>query len=57
MAENIQRPDSTEASYVGWELAEIEPKKDELIAKLIARVAALETENKLLKEKKGLLFS
>jgi cell division protein FtsB len=45
---------STVASSEGCELEDIDDSKKEVIAKLSARVAALEAENKLLKERKGL---
>lgn len=59
MAETMHQSDSTStlASLEGWEWGDLASKKGEVIAKLTARVTALEADNKLLKqEEKGLVL-
>jgi hypothetical protein len=58
MAENMNHSKSASTSGSddgeGWELECCLDSNKEMFAKLVARMDALETENKLLKEQKGL---
>jgi hypothetical protein len=63
MAENMNHNKSTTSTSSssddgGWELEYTGGRNiDEVLAKLVARMDALEAENKLLKEKNGLIFA
>jgi hypothetical protein len=62
MAENINHNKSASTSSSsddgGWELEYTGGTNiDEVLAKLVTRMDALEAENKLIKEKKGLIFA